>query len=74
MSYGTDAGALEARMRPPHLCLQAAWCRMQDAEGNRALNWGRLAWGNWVSWQMDRGDIDPESGSNQVSKLVMLAR
>lgn len=72
--YGTDLGALEARMKPAHLCLQAAWCRTQDAEGSLALNWGRPAWGNGVSWQMDRGDIDPESGRNQVCKLVMLAR
>lgn len=38
VSYGTDSGAPEARMRPAHLCLQAAWCRTQDAEGSLALN------------------------------------
>lgn len=73
MSYRTDSEAPDAKMKPTHLCLQGAWCRTQDAEGSLALNWRRPAWGNWVSWQMDHGDKDPESGSNQVSELVMLA-
>lgn len=49
--------------------IKAARCRAQDVEGVAMDDQEKPAWGDWLSWQLDHGDQDPGSGSNQVSKL-----